>query len=258
MTHWFFSPHPDDAALSCGGQIATLTRGGEPCTIVTVMGGDPPPEMTVTPFVEELWKRWNIGRGAAVTQARREEDTQAAAALGADIKFLDYPDAVYRPYYPDLKAIFGTPAFPDMLGLFNQLAQDITNERKLPIRAGDTVHLPLGVGGHVDHLIVGALGSALKKLKSVVYYEDYPYSRDRSLIETTLHQRSRTGGTPIVYPLDNAALDAKIMAVACYRSQLNSFWADDTAMAAGIRDYTREVGGEREWVLTAANRTNEQ
>jgi len=252
VTHWFFSPHVDDAALSCGGQIATRTRSGERCVIVTVMAGDPPPDMKITPFIEELWERWKIGRGAQVTQARREEDRKAVAVLGAEIKFLDYPDAIYRPYYPDVKAIFGTPAFPDMIGLFNALTNDLSNERKLGIQAGDTVHLPLGVGGHVDHLIVGALGAALKKLKSLLYYEDYPYSRDRTLIESTLPQRFKGQPTMIVRPLDNVALDAKIKAVACYQSQLGSFWPDETAMAAGIRDYTEIVGGEREWTIPSA------
>jgi LmbE family N-acetylglucosaminyl deacetylase len=250
MTHWFFSPHADDAALSCGGQIAIRTRAGERCVIVTVMAGDPPAQTTITPFVEELWARWGIGRGAAVTEARRSEDQAAAAVLGAEIVFLEYPDAIYRPYYTDVKAIFGTPAFPDMIGLFNALANDLSNDQKLPIRASDTVHLPLGVGGHVDHLIVGSLGAALKRLKSVVWYEDFPYSRDRTLIEKTVQQRFKPTDQPIsiTHPLDNLALDAKIKAVACYRSQLSSFWPDEMTMASNLRDYTREVGGEREWM----------
>jgi hypothetical protein len=32
VTHVFVSPHPDDAALSCGGLIAKLRDRGEPVT----------------------------------------------------------------------------------------------------------------------------------------------------------------------------------------------------------------------------------
>jgi LmbE family N-acetylglucosaminyl deacetylase len=39
MTHVFISPHPDDAALSCGGLIASLRELGQSVTIVTVYSG---------------------------------------------------------------------------------------------------------------------------------------------------------------------------------------------------------------------------
>jgi LmbE family N-acetylglucosaminyl deacetylase len=39
MTHVFISPHPDDAALSCGGLIASLRELGQNVTIVTVYSG---------------------------------------------------------------------------------------------------------------------------------------------------------------------------------------------------------------------------
>jgi LmbE family N-acetylglucosaminyl deacetylase len=39
MTHVFVAPHPDDAALSCGGLIASLRELGQSVTIVTVYSG---------------------------------------------------------------------------------------------------------------------------------------------------------------------------------------------------------------------------
>ncbi len=41
MTHVFVSPHPDDAALSCGGLIASLRELGQSVTILTVYSGGP-------------------------------------------------------------------------------------------------------------------------------------------------------------------------------------------------------------------------
>ncbi len=42
MTHVFIAPHPDDAALSCGGLIASLRELGQNVTIVSVYSGGPP------------------------------------------------------------------------------------------------------------------------------------------------------------------------------------------------------------------------
>ena len=41
MTHVFIAPHPDDAALSCGGLIASLRELGQNVTIVSVFSGGP-------------------------------------------------------------------------------------------------------------------------------------------------------------------------------------------------------------------------
>ncbi len=41
MSHVFVSPHPDDAALSCGGLIASLRELGQNVTIITVFSGGP-------------------------------------------------------------------------------------------------------------------------------------------------------------------------------------------------------------------------
>ena len=56
MTHVFVSPHPDDAALSCGGLIARLRDGGEPVTILTIYSGPGtlPASVVLTPEYVEI------------------------------------------------------------------------------------------------------------------------------------------------------------------------------------------------------------
>jgi LmbE family N-acetylglucosaminyl deacetylase len=39
MSHIFISPHPDDAALSCGGLIAHLRELGQNVIIISVFSG---------------------------------------------------------------------------------------------------------------------------------------------------------------------------------------------------------------------------
>ena len=41
VTHVFIAPHPDDAALSCGGLIASLREVGQNVTIISVYSGGP-------------------------------------------------------------------------------------------------------------------------------------------------------------------------------------------------------------------------
>ncbi len=255
MTHWFFSPHSDDAALSCGGQIATLTREGVRCVIITVMAGDPPPDIVVTPFIVDHWARWRLGTGAAVTEARRAEDRDAAQSLGAEIIFLDYPEALYRGY-EGLANLFGTPKMEDMLTLFADLTDKITHKSFARVRLTDTVHLPLGVGEHADHLIVGAAGVAFRRVRDVRYYVDYPYSRQPERVADSVTKRMHAPGRTaqeIVIAVDEEALRTKIEAVACFRSQINSFWPDNAAMAEGLRQDMQMNGGEREWTLTPAS-----
>jgi LmbE family N-acetylglucosaminyl deacetylase len=52
MTHVFVSPHPDDAALSCGGLIASLRELGQNVAILTVYSGNGSAE-NLTPYQRE-------------------------------------------------------------------------------------------------------------------------------------------------------------------------------------------------------------
>lgn len=50
MTHVFVAPHPDDAALSCGGLIASLRELGQSVTILTVFSGGPTGSRALTEY----------------------------------------------------------------------------------------------------------------------------------------------------------------------------------------------------------------
>jgi len=75
VTHVFIAPHPDDAALSCGGLIASLRDLGQAVTIVTVYSGGPRADAEWTDYqrtalgfgnktmwpLGEAFRRTNIG-----------------------------------------------------------------------------------------------------------------------------------------------------------------------------------------------------
>jgi hypothetical protein len=77
------------------------------------------------------------------------------------------------------------------------------------------------------------------------FYEDYPYAAQPGAVDAALEDDTRWEST--VVPLDEAALAAKIEAVAAYRSQISSFWPDRAAMAAALRAHALATGGERFW-----------
>ena len=53
--HLYLSPHFDDAALSCGGQIATFTAAGQSVLVVTITGGDPPADARADGEIAPPW-----------------------------------------------------------------------------------------------------------------------------------------------------------------------------------------------------------
>ncbi len=260
MTHLFLSPHMDDAVLSCGGLIAHLVQKGESVTVFTIMAGAVPPDAPMTPFIKEHFERWELFPDPV--PGRRQEDRKAMRALGGTVRFGDVPDALYRtdgqgmPLYPDLDRLFGAihPHDPVMAR-----ASDITSQIEQIEQIGlqGKLYAPLGAGHHVDHVVVRTI--VLEWLKNqpqvaVFFYEEYPYSaNDTETIIQAARDEIGYPTHPVIHPLSETALDAKIHAIACYSSQINTFWKNVPAMAEATRQYAVQVGentyAERLWKL---------
>jgi LmbE family N-acetylglucosaminyl deacetylase len=236
------APHLDDAALSCGAHIATLTGAGHAVLVLTVMAGDPPAG-PLSPLAAAHHERWQVD-GSSVA-ARRDEDRRACALLGADYRHESVPDCIYRrdprdgtPLYATVTDFFGRP-HPAEAALTAELAEQL---RALP--AHERLSAPLGVGGHVDHQIVRraaeqAAGTAL------LYYEDYPYAQQPAALAPILAQDGPWEA--LLLPVDAAALTVKVAAIAAYESQLSTFFQDAEDLERQVRSYTSAVGGERLW-----------
>ena len=87
--HLYLSPHADDAALSCGGQIATLVQQHQRVIIYTLMIAEPPRTSLDAPLARHFHAMWKLGDD--VVQTRRAEDSAAAKVLGGSA-FLVGPD----------------------------------------------------------------------------------------------------------------------------------------------------------------------
>lgn len=239
----YLSPHLDDVALSCGGQVFHYTQDGQTVLIVSVMAGDPP-HMQISDYARGLHERWALAGEAAA--ARRAEDIAACAILGADWLHWEAPDCIYRtdpgsgaPFYVSDPDIFGEIA-PAEMGLVEELAGRIA---ALP--AHNRLVVPLTVGHHVDHLLVRQAAERAFAGEALLYYEDYPYAQQPGALDRVLGDRS--GRQPIVLPLSPQDLAAKVDAVLAFRSQLSTFFTDRADLEAQIGGFAAATGGERLW-----------
>jgi LmbE family N-acetylglucosaminyl deacetylase len=256
--HLFLSPHFDDAVLSCGGMIHKLTSAGEQVIVLTVMAGSPEPErMPDTPLIQELHARW--GQGSDPISARRREDIDAIATLHAEVQHLAvWVDCIYRT------SRSGQPLYPTVESIFGEIARDDQAAKLIPTvvlpQLANTrfLYAPLGLGHHVDHQIVRNWALELRKQNPALalkFYEEYPYSKDKTAAEQALAFFSTTAPPlqlePDTVVLTEPDVDVKIKAIACYSSQISSFWESTEAMEADTRKAMLETGedvpGERYW-----------
>ena len=259
MTHLFLSPHFDDAVLSCGATIHKLTANGEKVEVRTVMAGTPP-RLPDTPFIHELHTRWQGGPNPV--QTRTQEDATAVQQLGAHAgRMVNWFDCVYRmtrsgeALYPDEASIFGAVNPADMTGIL--VPTIVLSVHEIP----RFIYAPLGAGHHVDHQIVRDWAINLKQYYPWValkFYEEYPYTQDPQAVDNALSIIQKA------YPalrlklelvaLDEADIQGKVEAIACYTSQITTFWPDTQQMESATRQSLATAGGgtpaERYWVVS--------
>jgi LmbE family N-acetylglucosaminyl deacetylase len=225
MRHLYLSPHLDDAVLSCGGTIHGHRAGGEPVLVVTVFAGETTAGLELSPFALEQHEHW--GDPPRPMALRRAEDAAALTLLDAEVRHLDYLDAVYRAgadgqwLYANEEALWGKvhPADPMAGEGVEALVERLTGF--ISTVAPVVVYAPLGVGRHVDHQIVHA---AARRLLvggcRVAFYEDYPYAEKPGAVEAALDAAGAQGWRAEAVLLDARDLIAKIAALAYYRSQI--------------------------------------
>jgi LmbE family N-acetylglucosaminyl deacetylase len=258
MTHLFLSPHFDDGVFSCGGTIHQLVAAGEKVDVRTVMAGVPS-RFPESAFVQELHARWGSENPV---QARAQEDNAAIQGLGADVSHMvNWFDCVYRmsrtgqTLYPDEASIFGEINPDDFVAAL--LPTIVLSAYEIP----RVIYAPLGAGHHVDHQIVRNWGITLKQYYPWValkFYEEYPYTDEPQAVDKALAILQQ------LYPalrvkretvsLTEADVQGKVDAIACYQSQISSFWPDLQRMEAATRQSLLAAGdgkpGECYWVVS--------
>jgi LmbE family N-acetylglucosaminyl deacetylase len=198
------APHPDDAVLALGAALA-----GSTASVVTVFSDE---TWTRLPYYAE---RPELARATLVA-----EDVAALGGLGVPGDYLGYVDAADRPAWSDgflcddvarVRA-----AEPDLL-------RRLTAELGARLAGAPLAVAPLGVGGHVDHLLCREAVRDLHaagRVGDVAFYADMPYA--------ALALGGRTAALPDVgLPLAEwtvaatpERLAAKAAVLSCYRLQV--------------------------------------
>lgn len=217
-----FSPHFDDAVLSCGELIARHP-GAE---VLTVFSAAPEDYPGVTD--------WDAACGFQNAQqsiaARRQEDDAALSLLAARPERLDFCDSQYQ----------ATPAQQVLEERLDQVLQRST---------ADVVLMPAGLF-HSDHILLhhALLTVRQRHLKKRwLLYEDALYRRIPGLLQGRLAELLQSGVqvTPMDCTRDEAFFSIKRRAIACYASQLRGL----NAAANGHADAFLP---ERYWILEEA------
>jgi LmbE family N-acetylglucosaminyl deacetylase len=220
--------------------------------MVTVFAGELVDEM-VGPFAAWKHERWKVTDAEQVLAVRRAEDADAARTLGAPVRWLGLPDAIYRgDRYKSDPELFGT-----LMGEELELAAHLAEElRQLPEwREGMRVFVPLGVGSHVDHQLVFEAGRHLASQGAHVYaYEDCPYAiHTPAGVAARLTALGDTVGEPLLVPVGDT-LERRLESIACYKSQVPVIFRFTTDFRSAVTEFALKTGGalgpaERFWPI---------
>ena len=229
------SPHFDDGVFSCGGTASELRAAGHSVLVITMMGGLFHGELPETPILADLHQRWRAGDDPL--RQRQIEDEKASRTLDVDFMHVPLPDCVYRltgnlALYPSEESLFADVHPADY-------APRLLKGIQIPeLETAARIYLPLGVGHHVDHQIVRDWGLGQMRDapdKSLLrFYAEFPYSRADRSTEAALAAMNLQLA-PADSALSEAAMGAKSRAIACYHSQISTFWDSLALMETDVR-----------------------
>lgn len=211
----FFSPHLDDAILSCGGLISKLIHGGEKILIITIFtnGQDKEISDAAIRYLHES----GFSNAREMFRVRRGEDRIACKCLGADYLHLPFVDAIFRPASSD---IFSKKSRDDDAALEKEIYYVLSAIISMNGNKNARLYFPSAIGGHVDHWLIHSIGLRMKNDK-IFFWEDYPYSQHLSW-----RQKFEAGGSSPEFLLEDVSglVDKKSMAIRCYKSQMPSLF----------------------------------
>ncbi len=249
-TALLLSPHLDDVAFSCGGLAAGLAQSGWRVVIATAFTRSVHP---ATGFALACQRDKQLPDDVDYLALRRDEDRAACAALGAEQRLLDLPEAPNRGY-ASAAALFAPPQAED--DIVPELARRLA---PLMLETAPALLLaPQGCGNHVDHLrlieaVLALRSSGVPDAARLGFYRDTPYViRDRQAPPD--HRVASVAHQDVALPMGEPALSAKLQAVTAYASQLGFQFGGAAEARASITSLAqREAAGpgQAERFLTA-------
>lgn len=168
-----FSPHLDDAVLDVCDHIQMWKSYGWDIEIISVFTG-----FGNGPMSRDAREYIGIPRLSPrqFEATRKDEDTRAMKELDVPFKHLDFIDAGFRIHsgrfvYPDFNSKDRGQIRPQDHRLMAELGDIMEHYRKV-----DRIYIPMGIGGHVDHVIVRTMAQRIFPSQNIGYYVDFPYA----------------------------------------------------------------------------------
>jgi LmbE family N-acetylglucosaminyl deacetylase len=261
--HIFISPHLDDAVLSCGATIFSLTELGCEVIVVTVFSGSPSAK-TLSPLAQSIHQSFGLGDDAV--KVRRSEDHVAIRSLGAYLIHIGLPECIYR------NDEYNRPLYVNAGDIYRgQLCKDIKTQAEILHRLSDIfasyapthVYAPVGIGNHVDHLLTRIVVENLLSDKidyhriKLLMYEDIPYACRSS--QLVWKSNVTVGLQQVTQHVTQQAWESKLQAISKYQSQVRMLWGDETEMALELGSYAitpEENFSELFWRIVSTERTH--
>jgi LmbE family N-acetylglucosaminyl deacetylase len=182
------SPHLDDAVLSCGDLVRDLA-GRRDVVVATLFTEESRPyTWSARAFLAQCASR---SSGDALYAQRRDEDAEVLDALGVAWTHAGLPDALFRKMSPVTGLGPVRRLLPELGHVYPTYRLHVTSGRvsrhdRLAVEAVEgliealtaqqptLLVAPLGIGHHVDHVLVR--DAAARAGTEVLYYADHPYA----------------------------------------------------------------------------------
>lgn len=215
--------HSDDTALSIGGYILANTNSY--FHIINVFSSCPE-SSTLSRYLKT---------SEEVTLFNNMEEQFYAWVIGAQLKFLNYPEALERGYTD----IFTTKISKEDIKLTEKLIDKIAGY-SIKQRAM-TIYFPLSIGNHIDHFILYKIGrKMLAEGVNVLFYEDLPYAKEIGPRELESQLEEKTRGLEVVKKVEvSEVLQRKLLLANMYKTQY------DKRYLSKIANYSFEIGKGR-------------
>jgi LmbE family N-acetylglucosaminyl deacetylase len=220
------SPHFDDAPLSLGQSLLDGALSAGRVRVVVVFG-------------RSNWTRWvypTRRRAPAIGLWRRAEEAAAQATFRYRVDVGHHEEMILRTGHTDPEVLRDAAAAAEEDPLVERLVPWLRRVRG----RGDLVLFPAGLGNHLDHRIVAAVGVTLagEHDDHLAFYEDRPYVSFLDAAERTA-QLARLGlalepadvSGPVTERLHRALRR-------CYPSQISAEFVDAMSrdLGAGARE----------------------
>lgn len=217
------SPHLDDAAFSAGATLWQASQQGWRVIVATMFTGN---VRRPTGFALACQLDKGLSPDIDYMALRRDEDLQACALLAAEPMHLPLLEAPHRGY-DDAAALFGEVGATDearsaVLAAVTSLVATIRPTCLLA---------PMGLGRHVDHLIVRNAVMAASPEAAIFLWEDWPYA-DR--------HEAPTRAKASFIEADPSARSVKALACAAYATQLGFQFGGADRLHARLASQTGE------------------